>query len=355
MARHPHPELFEDLDGQAADRLYQYLFYTPSSIPARGSVRSTPKIRALGLRESRDKAAAWPSELAIDPYVGCSHRCLYCPAPPRLRGGEEPRPARGRSGRAGGFDKSLRQDLRDLELLDTPPLPVLLSRETDPLQAGTEGEQRITERVLAALSRNAERFSRITLRTRNPAQLLDPEGRYQEAVRRLPEVTVEVSASLLDEERRRIWEPGAPSVASRLEALAAIKAELGLRTALRVSPLLPLEPLSPLWFRARSYQALGCPGAGPDLEEIGELLERAARAGVSSVSLAPLTLPCGRGARSPQRKALGPLFRRLDGRYAQRGGAFRLAQQYVDERLLPPVIERVQTLGLPVSVERVEL
>jgi hypothetical protein len=237
--------------------------------------------------------------------------------------------------------------------LKPPPVSVFLAENSDPLQVGIEEEHRVTERILTALASQADRISTVTLRTRNPGQLLAEESEYLQACKRLGKVVVQVTVPLLHDEKRAVWEPGAPPAKARLEAVAELRKH-GIPAALRLAPLLPVEPLSPAWFRAAAYKDLGCPAPGPSLDELEALLAAAADAGCSSVSLAPLALPCGRGSRSPQRKALAPLFRRSDGRFAQRGGAFHLPQTYVLERLVPPVTERAERLGLSIAVEPVE-
>ncbi|NOZ86950.1 MAG: hypothetical protein GXP49_11930 [Deltaproteobacteria bacterium] len=336
ILRHPHPELFQGMDDEQADRIYRFFFYTPSRIPARGTVVSSLKTRVLKLRNGSDRKKPWNMELVIEPYIGCTHACLYCPVKSRLKPGEEPRPFTGRSGRADGFARSLRQDLRDLEFLAPPPMPVFMSLESDPLQTGLEEKVGVTERTLKDLAARKDRFSRITIRTKNPKALLLENKTYLDSLDSFDEVVIELNASFGSEELRRAWEPGAPVIEDRFDALQRLK-EHGFDVILRIEPLLPLEPLSVLWFKHKTYEKLGCPLSGPRSNDMEALLNMAAKYGCNEVALVPAYLPCGHGAKSVQRKVLAPLFRRRDGKFLQQAGAFRLPREYLDTRLLPAI------------------
>ena len=109
----------------------------------------------------------------INVYTGCEHECQYCyvtgysTAPPNCKN---------------RFRHDLCKDLETLDAHNVPPAPVHLSNSTDPLQP-LEQEHRHTLFVLEKLAEHRNRFTTVTLLTKNPAVLMD--DRYVQALRRL--------------------------------------------------------------------------------------------------------------------------------------------------------------------------
>jgi DNA repair photolyase len=144
-----------------------------------------------------------------------------------------------------------------LEAYNVPPAPVHLSNSTDPLQP-LEQQHRDTLFVLERLAEHRSRFTTVTLLTKNPAVLLD--DRYAGVLHRLtelppdhprrswfdakgcPALRVECSLAFFNDEHRRLLDPGAPSVESRMEALRFLRKE-DLPVFLRIDPLFPRDPL----------------------------------------------------------------------------------------------------------------
>jgi DNA repair photolyase len=184
----------------------------------------------------------------INVYTGCQHECQYCYVAGYIAA--EPN-CKSR------FRQDLCKDLEALDAYDVPAAPVHLSNSTDPLQS-LEQEHRHTLFVLEKLAEHRNRFTTVTLLTKNPALLMD--DRYVRALHRLnelpsdhprrpwfdaqgcPPLRVECSLAFYDDEHRRLLDPAAPSVESRMEALRFLRKE-GLPVFLRIDPLFPRDPL----------------------------------------------------------------------------------------------------------------
>jgi len=155
------------------------------------------------------------------------------------------------------FRHDLCRDLQALDAHNVPPAPVHLSNSTDPLQP-LEQEHHHTLFVLEKLVEHRHRFSSVTLLTKNPAVLMD--DRYVQVLHRLgelpadhprrswfdaqrhPPLRLECSLAFHNDEHRRLLEPAAPSVESRMKALRLLRKE-GFSVFLRIDPLFPRDPL----------------------------------------------------------------------------------------------------------------
>jgi len=184
----------------------------------------------------------------INVYTGCEHECQYCYATGYIAA---------KPNCKNRFRQDLCKDSEALEAYDVPPAPVHLSNSTDPLQP-LEQEHRHTLFVLEKLAEHRNRFTTVTLLTKNPAMLMD--DRYVRALNRLndlpadhprrawfdaqgyPPLRVECSLAFLNDERRQLLDPAAPSVESRMAALRFLRKE-GIPVFLRIDPLFPRDPL----------------------------------------------------------------------------------------------------------------
>jgi DNA repair photolyase len=174
-------------------------------------------------------AAREYAPLAVNLYGGCEHRCKYCYAPAVLRRTPEafakvsPRP-----GIIPALEKKAHQVAND-------PRPILLCFTCDPYPAG-EATWRITRSALGILtSYNCA----LRVLTKNPGLALKLDGKF------FAEHDVELGTTIvfLDDAKRAEWEPGAPTIASRVAALVEYK-RLGLRTWVSVEPVIdPHEAL----------------------------------------------------------------------------------------------------------------
>ena len=161
---------------------------------------------------------------SLNPYMGCSHDCAYCYVP------DVAHVQREKWGSYVLVKRNLPRVLAE-ELRRKEPRPVFLSSATDPYQPA-EGTHRVTERCLELLLR-ADWPLRVL--TRNPLVKRDARLFAQ-----FSDCEVGMSVPTLDDDARRLIEPGAPTIEGRLRALRAL-ADEGLRPYANLAPLFPLS------------------------------------------------------------------------------------------------------------------
>jgi DNA repair photolyase len=205
-------------------------------------------------------AARVPFRWTVNPYRGCTHACHYCFARAfhaylDMDVGED-------------FSTKIVVKTNVVEVLrrelSSPRWegePVAMGTATDPYQH-CEGRFRLTRGVLEAFAAHANPISMLTKSTMIVRDL--------DVFRRLAEVTdvsVSMSVGTLDEEVRRVVEPGTPPGRKRLEILGRF-AEAGIRTGILVAPVLP--------------------GLTDDDEHLAEVLAAAAEEGIGTAAVIPL-------------------------------------------------------------------
>ena len=207
---------------------------------------------ALIVKEAPAKTILSKSKVypyAINPYTGCQHGCSYCYARfiKRVTGHKEP---------WGEFVdvKVNAADLLRAEIRKKKLARVWVSGVCDPYQP-LEAQYKLTRQCLEILAQN--RWP-VTVQTRLPLVLRDiellkemsrPDGAPRSAS--LPgtgglaagsqaEAHLEVgfSVTTADDEVRRLFEPQAPPIGARLEALGELH-RAGIRTFAMVAPMLP--------------------------------------------------------------------------------------------------------------------
>jgi DNA repair photolyase len=163
-------------------------------------------------------------DYALNPYVGCAHGCVYCYAVfmKRFTGHEE---------EWGTFVdvKVNAPDVLARQLKRAKPGNISFGTVTDAYQP-LEREYGITRACLEAL---LEHPHPISILTKSPLVLRDLD-----LISKLRDVEVAFTITTLDEGVRRRFEPGASSIASRLNALRALS-EAGIPTWAFCGPLLP--------------------------------------------------------------------------------------------------------------------
>ncbi len=160
----------------------------------------------------------------INPYTGCQHSCSYCYARfmKRFTGHKEP---------WGQFVdvKINAPDLLRKEIVKKRRDFVWVSGVCDPYQP-LEGKYKITRQCLEIL---AEHDWPVVVQTRSALVLRDLDilkrGRHFE---------VGFSITTADDGIRKLFEPGAPPIARRLQALQELHAA-GIRTYVMIAPMLP--------------------------------------------------------------------------------------------------------------------
>ena len=163
-------------------------------------------------------------DYALNAYVGCQHNCLYCYAKfmKRFTGHREP---------WGAFVdvKINAPELLAREVRKKKKGNVWISGVCDAYQ-DLEKKYTLTRRCIEIL---VENNWPITIQTKSPLVLRDIEILKQSA-----DCEVGFTITTADEKVRKIFEPGAPPVAARVEALGILHAA-GIKTFVMVAPLLP--------------------------------------------------------------------------------------------------------------------
>ena len=179
------------------------------------------KIRAKNIL-SRSKIGS--GGYAINPYVGCSHGCIYCYA----------EFMRGVTGHEEAWGEFL--DAKDFDTASLVKFAashgnerVFMSSVTDcynPYEARFGLTRKVLE-TLAGSDVNLQILTKSNLVTRDI-----------DLLQTLPNVRAGVSLSVIDEKLRRTLEPRASSVAARIAAIKKLRAA-GVKTYIFVAPIFP--------------------------------------------------------------------------------------------------------------------
>jgi DNA repair photolyase len=251
-------------------------------------------------------AARVPFRWTINPYRGCTHSCHYCFA---------------RAFHA-YLDLGVGEDFSSKIVVKTNVVEVLrrelaspkwtgeiiaMGTATDPYQH-CEGRYKLTRGVVRTLTDFANPLSMLTKST----MILRDLDLFRE-LDQAAGVTVSMSVGTLDEDVRKVVEPGTPPGRRRLEILARF-AEAGIRTGILVAPILP--------------------GLTDDEEHLDEIVGACAEAGVDYAS--PIVLHVRQGIREhfmPWVQETYPwLYPRYVELYGHRAYAPKAYQQEVAER-----------------------
>src|SRR4030042_2467078 len=179
------------------------------------------------LREIQARSILVKSQVfdyVVNPYVGCQHSCVYCYARfmRRFTGHEE-----------------LWGEFVDVKI----NAPALLKHEIDKRQLGRvwvsgvcdpyqplESKYGLTRKCLEIL---VEYGWPITVQTKSPLVLRDLD-----LLKRGDKIEVGLSVTTADDGIRKSFEPGAPSIKERVEALEELHLA-GIRTYAMIAPMLP--------------------------------------------------------------------------------------------------------------------
>lgn len=294
----------------------------------------------------------------INVYTGCQHKCRYC----YVTGYSARQPdCKSR------FRQDLCKDLETLEALDVPPAPVHLSNSTDALQP-LEQEHRHTLFTLEKLAEHRNRFTTVTLLTKNPAALV--EDGYIQALHRLnqlpadhprrgwfeekglPALRLEISLAFSSDEHRRLLDPAAPSVESRMDALRFLRKE-NLPVFLRIDPLFPRDPLG----GGKTMADFGLPDV-QSMSDLEGLLAFGQEVGVEGIiySVAKITRP-QQGGLSPVMQRMKRVYQHFSAeeRLAFRGGSWRLGENVAKERIVGPFLELCDQYLMPAKACKANL
>ena len=179
-------------------------------------------VREIEARSILSKSKIY--DYAINPYTGCQHACSYCYARfmKRFTGHKEP---------WGEFVdvKINAPDLLQIEIKKKKKGRVWVSGVCDPYQP-IEAKYKLTRKCLEILVRN---HWPVTIQTKSPLVLRDIE-----LLKGAGDIEVAFTITTADEDIRRLFERGAPSIRDRIKALDDLH-RAGVRTYAMIAPMLP--------------------------------------------------------------------------------------------------------------------
>lgn len=163
-------------------------------------------------------------EYTLNPYIGCEHRCIYCYARfmKRFTGHQE----------AWGKFIDVKINAPELlikEIKKKRPERVWVSGISDPYQP-IEEKYELTKRCLEILIDNDWA---VTIQTKSPLVLRDIE-----LLKKSEKIEVCFTITTADENIKRYFEPFAPSIEKRINALEILHSE-GITTHVMIAPILP--------------------------------------------------------------------------------------------------------------------
>ena len=304
---------------QACDAAALPTLQTPGGIPGLVRTVTTPEFAGIRFHEVLAKSvlnrvpsrSGMPFPWTINTFRGCSHACVYCFA----------------RGTHAYLDLDTGRDFDREVVVKTNAVDVLrrelarpswtrehvaMGTNTDPYQRA-EGRYRLMPGVVEALAASGTPFSILTKGTllRRDLDLLTA------AATRVP-VGIGVSVAVHDDDLQRRLEPGAPTVAARLELIRAVRAA-GLPCGVFLAPVLPVLT--------------------DTLRHLDRAIRSLADAGATGVTVVPLHLRPG--AREwfmawleRERPDLVPRYRAMYGRGAYVSAEYR---RWLNRRVRPLV------------------
>ncbi|MBN1665176.1 MAG: radical SAM protein [Deltaproteobacteria bacterium] len=181
----------------------------------------------MKIKEIRSKSILSPSKVydyVINPYVGCQHACSYCYARfmKRFTGHKEP---------WGDFVdiKINAPDLLIKEIMKKKKGIVWMSGVCDPYQP-LEAKYQLSRKCLDIL---VQKNWPVVIQTRSPLALRDID-----LFKKSKKIEVGLSITTSNDEIRKVFEPGAPSVMERLKTIDSLR-QNGIKTYVMIAPLLP--------------------------------------------------------------------------------------------------------------------
>jgi DNA repair photolyase len=180
------------------------------------------KIKEIWAKSILSKSQIY--DYAVNPYVGCSHGCWYCYAAFMKR-------FTGHTERWGEFVdvKINAPEILAREIARRKRGRVWVSGVCDPYQMA-EQKYWLTRRCLEILVENGWP---VTVQTKSPLVLRD-SGILEKS----KEAEVGFTITTADEGIRRLFEPGAPPIRDRIDALGALHSK-GISTFAMIAPVLP--------------------------------------------------------------------------------------------------------------------
>jgi DNA repair photolyase len=202
-----------------------------------------------------------------------------------------------------------------------------MSNSTDLLQQKLETQNRHALLSLQQAAQYRDRFTSIVLLTKNPRILCsDP---YISLISRneMRPFTVQVTCAYWRDDLRLFYEPNAPSIKDRLEAIEFLT-ENGIDVELRIDPLFPSSRINEDIRLHKPLSDYSLPEAQSQ-DDIINLVRFAKKAGVTSVIAKPLKVPVSKKAQRCK-DWFSLIYRdaHKDKKRSARGGSWRLPNNY---------------------------
>lgn len=324
------------LDGLAEEEKIDWLNYLYSD-PKPDSTTLTLRNHLISLYDPFASRAEFPAgrRWCINVYTGCAFACKYCYIISYIRDAFHPRVKN-------QFDSLLLKDLAEIVALNLHPAPVHISNSTDPLQP-LEKIHKHTLTLLQSLAAHRKHFTIITILTKNPERLMANE--YLDVIRGLKGFQVEVTCPFFHDEPRRFFEPGAPPIESRLNAIEKLRAQ-GITVALRIDPIFPRAPLPRQFFASESLDDYGALPSQTE-DDLDKLVRFAAAAGCSRIIVSPLKLTTGRFINSELIPRFSKLYQAANhGKLVRKGSAYRMPWALYNHWIEKPRT-LAESLGIP--------
>lgn len=160
------------------------------------------------------------ADYSLNPYIGCLHGCIYCYGPCVIK--EERKWGQFLDVKI-NLPKILSKEAKNIE-----KNIIRLGSVTDPYQMAEE-EYRVTRRCLKQLSKHD---CRVLIQTKSDLVKRDID------LLKDMKSDIGITITSLDEDFRKKFEPGAPSISDRLSAIKELKKE-GIKVWVFIGPLLP--------------------------------------------------------------------------------------------------------------------
>jgi DNA repair photolyase len=163
-------------------------------------------------------------DYVINPYVGCQHACSYCYARFMKRFSKHTEPW-------GDFVdvKINAPDLLQTEINKKKRGSIWVSGVCDPYQP-LEAKYMLTRRCLGILR---EHDWPVIIQTRSPLVLRDID-----IIKEIKNIEAGISITTANDNIRKLFEPNAPTIENRLEALDVLHRS-GVKTFVMIAPILP--------------------------------------------------------------------------------------------------------------------
>mgnify|MGYP003968205491 CR=1 FL=1 len=317
--------------------IYRYLFsQRPKKLPP------SLKSRLVNLYDPlADRSKRFPDGLrfCLNVYVGCENDCKYC-----YVNGYSKESVGNAYHEKSEFKKKLTKDINEIKKFKVPIAPIHLSNSTDICQEELETNFRHTLFALNTIANNRDIFSSVVLLTKNPKLLCEKE--YLSILKNpsMKPLVVQVTCAYWNDNVRKFYEPDAPSIQSRLEALQ-ILSDNNVDTEMRIDPLLPSSRINENVRVHKSLEYYSLPEA-QSADDLVNLIRFAKNAGVKSIIGKPLKIPVSNKAKQAK-ELFGSLYTDSfpDGKRKVKGGSWRFSEEY-QNKLTSSVAEICEKQGI---------